>query len=423
MDMKKNKKPSKVELKLVIESLKKDDCELSQVKKAVRYIPYYLKSEGLTKKLLKEVIRLWAESREKVRVICLLCLVRVFNRLKDKQIKQSIVKKLYNTFLNKCRVTKQETMSMIGFMRHSLIELYRLDSEIALKQAQQSCQQLNITLKNAKTHKNEETYKTVLNWQFANCLILLSGLIVSHDDNSSVKSLTRDVIQLNLGAMDLLFSPRYYPFYCHLIDNLIDLSVSSGLFIPVLPLIMSIINKIEIPHKLDADKRGQKDSPKPDDAKVPKEDDSEVEGSDDEEDEESEDDQSKKGKKNQNKFNMDLLNHVTIDEAHSLEYKLSVIDKLYELMVKYLASQSHKIAFPELILLSTVQLKKWLKKTHKDHSQKFRILLEKMKSDADISEKARGDIDFAFTDYAAVDAWEKRMKDSNQMVLPRLINQ
>lgn len=393
------KKPSKAELKSVIELLNKDP-KLVIVLKALKYIPHYLKSEGLTKKLLKVTIKLWAEAGEKIRVICLLCLIRLYTKLKDKEGKQMIIKKLYMTFLDKCRITKPETMSMIGFMRHSLIELYKLDPKIAFAQAETSCKQLTITLKNAYNHKNEETYKSVLNWQFANCLILLSNLIISHDEGSPVKSLTHQVIQLNLGALNFLSSPRYYPFYCHIIENLIHLSSSSKLFIPVLPHILNILDKIQL-HKLAKEEFRAQAKAK---SKIKGE--TENDGDVDE--------------KERKEYNMDILNHVSLDEAHCLDYNVAVLEKLYELLERYLASQCHKIAFPELVLLPSVQLKKWCKRNHDKHAQKFKILLDKMKSDCEKLEQARQSATFTFSDYTAVDAWEKRMRDSNSLSLSKL---
>jgi len=390
------KRPSKGELKLVIETLKKDPT-LLVVRKTLKYVPYYLKSEGLTKKLLKEVIRLWSESSEKIRVICLLCLIRIYTKLKDSEKKQLVIKKLHTTFLEKCRITKYETMSMIGFMRHSLIELYKLDPKIAFKQAQTSCQQLAISLKNATTHKNEETYKSVLNWQFANCLILLSQLITSQGSESSVKSLSHQVIQLNLGAINLLMSPRYYPFYCHLIENLIHLSISENVFIPILPMITTILKRIEMPldRKLEKLKKGP------------------LKQNGSEEHEEDIEEEKKE-------YNIELLNHVSLDEAHSHDYSLAVLDKLYELCLLYLSSQCHRIAFPELVFLPCVNLKKWLKKNPGSPTQKFRSLMEKIKSDCERIEESRKSVDFSFSDYNAVDAWEKKMKDSNKLCLPKL---
>ena len=399
------KRPSKVELKSVIEELKKD-ATLIVVRKALKYIPCFLKSDGLTKKLLKEVIRLWAESSEKIRVICLLCLIRIYTKVRESDRKQMIIKKLYTTFLEKCRVTKQETMSMIGFMRHSLVELYKLDQQIAFKQAQSSCQQLASTLKNATTHKNEETYKSVLNWQFANCLILLSQLITSHADDSPVRSLLSQVIQLNLGAINLLISPRYYPFYCHLIENLIHLSLSASVFIPVLPLIVCIIKRIEMPldkkqefarknHSKLAQKRLSNGSKN--------------------EDQISDDEQEKR------EYNIDLLNHVSLDESHCHEYNVAVLDKLYELTLLYLAKQSHKIAFPELVFLPCVQLKKWLRRNPGTPTHKFRSLVDKIKTDCERLEEARKSVDFAFSNASAVDAWQKKIQDSNKLCLPKLL--
>lgn len=425
------KKPSKVELKSVIEALKKDSG-LVVVRKALKYIPFYLKSEGLTKKLLTEIIRLWAESSEKIRVVCLLCLIRIYTKLNDKEKRQLVIKKLYTTFLEKCRVTKHETMSMIGFMRHSLIELYKLDANVAFKQAQTSCQQLTLTLKNAFTHKNEETYKTVLNWQYANCLILLSSLISSQEEDSPMKSLTHQVIQLNLGAINLLTSPRYYPFYCHLIENLINLSLSRNQFIPILPIMLNILTRIEVPLDNKIKKKGKNaENGKKKSKKTEKDRDEDDSGSselDDEDDSDdrilddnSSEDEGEKERKETKTYNMDLLNHVSLDESHSTEYNNAVLDKIHELMVRYMASQCHRIAFPELVFLPRVQMRKWMKKNPGKAAQKFKVLLEKVKTDCTKIEDARKSVDFAFNDYSAIDAWEKRMKDSNKLVLIKMI--
>lgn len=392
------KKPSKAELKLVLDLLSKEP-KLMVVRKALKYIRFYLKSEGLTKKLLKVIIKLWAEAGEQTRIVCLLCLIRLYVRLKDKEVKKMIVKKLYTTFLDKSRITKQETMAMITFMRRSLIELYKLDPEIAFKQAETSCQQLTVTLKNAYNHKNEETYKTVLNWQFANCLILWTNLIISHDEDSPVKKLTHQVIQLNLGALNFLSSPRYYPFYCHIIENLVDLSKSTKLFIPVLPHIIGIIDKIQL-HKM-AKEEGKAQAR----AKSKLKD----EGKNEEDNNERE----------PKEYNINVLNHVSLDEAHSLDYNIAVLDILKELLHSYLASQCHKIAFPELVLLPTVQLKKWCKRNPDKHTQSFKGLLEQIRSDCAILEQARQSATFAFNDYTAVDAWEKKLKDSDCLSLAK----
>lgn len=46
------------------------------------------------------------------------------------------------------------------------------------------------------TLKNLKSQKDVLNWQFANCYLLI---VSSSNDDSHVKTLTNQVIQLNLG--------------------------------------------------------------------------------------------------------------------------------------------------------------------------------------------------------------------------------
>lgn len=430
-DISGKKRPSKVQQKAVIEALKKD-ADLLTVRKALKYVPYYLKSEGLTKKLLKEIIRLWAESTEKIRVICLLCLIRIYTKLNDKERRQMIIKSLYTTFLSKCGIAKFETMSMISFMRHSLTELYKIDPQIAYKQAQTACQQLSTILQNATTHKNEESYKSVLNWRFANCLILLSQLITSQGEDSPVKKLAQQVIELNIGAINLLTSPRYYPYYCHLIENLIHLSISAKVFIPILPIMLSILKRLSFPiEKKIKPKKAPKKVKRA--RKVSDNNDDDYDDDDNEDGDESDDDdvyeeeyedeieeQEEEEEKPKKEYNIELLNHVSLDEAHTPEYQEAILNKLYELMLLYLASQCHKIAFLELVFLPCVHIKKWLRSNPGKPAQKFKVLLEKVKIDCEKSDEARKSIDFAFTNYNAVDAWEKKMLDSNKLSLPKL---
>ena len=118
---------------------------------------------------------------------------------------------------------------------------------------------------------------------------------------------------------------------------------------------------------------------------------------------------------------MDLLNHVSLDEAHSQNYQNAVLEKVYELLLSYLASQCHKIAFPELVLLPRKQLHTWLKRNPGPQAQKFKVLLDKVKADCDRLQEARKTVDFVFNDFTAVDAWEKKMRDSKKLGLPKLL--
>lgn len=354
-------------LKLLINELQQDP-KLSTIIKATRLVSCYLKSEALTNRLLKEVIRLWAEAGEKIRVICLVCLIRIYTRLHDQERKLRLLKKLLAIFTEKSRITKIGTISLIGFMRHSLVELFKIDNSISSSLAHKSCQQLTLSLKNAAKQKSE-SQKNVLNWQFANSLTLLTSFVASCED----EPLTHQVIQLNLGALALQSSPTYYPYYCHLLENLVNLSISKTHFIPILPMLLAILDKLQLPVKKDANEGEE--------------------------------------------FDIDLLNHVSLAEVHHPKYILAVADKIHQLMVKLLASQCHKIAFPELVLFPCVQLKKWIKKNSTPEAQKFKTLLEKIKSDSDKIAEERKSSTFAFTDYAAVDAWEKKMKDSNKLSL------
>lgn len=373
------KRPSKIskhELKEILEGLKKD-ATLILARKALRCLPSYLKSTGLTKKLVKEMIRLWAGSHEKIRVICLLCLIRLF-RKQPQPIKEMITKRMYTSYNNNINIkTNTEAFPLLVFMRQSLVEIYSLDPALAYKQGFLFCKQLASTLKNAYENKID-TYKTVYNWQFLSCLTLWSNLVASLMPHKHIEPLVNPVIQLHMGTLNLISSPRYHPMYLHLIANLVHISVKLDVFIPVLPLLNSILDRLKVNQN---NKSSKKES-----------------------------------------FNFDVLIHVSESEIQSRLYFDATSDRVYQLMVKYLASQCHRIAFPELCLISKVQIKKFVKENKKE-SGKFRNLLTKLEENIKFIEDRRQTVDFAFTNFAAIDAWEKATKDTGRLALVKLASE
>ena len=88
-------------------------------------------------------------------------------------------------------------------------------------------------------------------------------------------------------------------------------------------------------------------------------------------------------------------------------YQDSLTDELAYTMGEYFASQSNRIAFPEMVLPVIVTVKRVLKKgTSPKVSSSLKILLEKIEATRKWTEAKRRDVQFAPRDWADVKRWE-----------------
>jgi len=243
-----------------------------------------------------------------------------------------------------------------------------LDQMVAYQHSFIFVRQLAINLRTAMTIKKKESYKTVYNWQFLNSILLWTQLLCSHNTVDELKPLISPLVNVIIGTIRLIPSAKYFPMRFHLIKALIKLSDETNAFIPILPFVTQVFDNF--------------------------------------------DKQLKKNKSNDEKeLNFDLLIKVSNISANDFQFRDSTINKVYDLILYYLSTQSHRIAFPELVHISVIKIRKFIKRSHVvQHNQLLKQLLDKIEDNSKLICEKRKNVEFSISDSLSINSWESQMK-------------
>ncbi|XP_027193768.2 nucleolar complex protein 2 [Dermatophagoides pteronyssinus] len=331
------------------------EARLSFERHILELIPYYQVFPHLIKRIIRHSIQEWHSSQEeRSRVLAFLILYRTIrviqtnenhmtNSERETFINQ-ILRQLYMTYAVTSKTTNEITLTKIQFMRNSLVELYRLEPSIAYQQCFIFMRQLTINLRKSVMVKEKDALKRVHNWQFIHSLNLWSQLIgTSLKHNDLFDQLLTPVTNISLETLRLFSAFKYVTYRLQIIELLVKLSSESGYFIPILRTFLEIIvqlakNKREIILKNKMKTKTKKKEIKP--IGIGK----------------------KKESKNLIKIiNLNVTLKTTKEQILEMDFIQKLIDKIYELLLYYLKSISHRISFPEIILIFHQECRKQIK--------------------------------------------------------------
>jgi len=181
-----------------------------------------------------------------------------------------ILQGVYRSFVANAKFVNPSSLPHISFMGVCVVELYGLDATTAYSHAFTHVKELAVLLRTALVSKSADAFRDVYCWQTINCLELWARLLEAHADKQvtmfqviGIKQLTwRDliacwrgvrrrlnaryvcrrqelkplvypVVQLLLGAVRLVPSPRYFPLRLRLVRSLNQLAAATGVYVPV----------------------------------------------------------------------------------------------------------------------------------------------------------------------------------------------
>ncbi|KAI1301362.1 Nucleolar complex protein 2 -like protein [Halotydeus destructor] len=334
----------------------------------VPFVSCYL---PVAKRFLLKVSQLWSQGEERVRILAFLCILRLM-RYQEQSVLSYILKKLYISYAKNCKLTSHETWPMINFMRQSLVELYSLDQSIAYQQGFVFIRQCAIHVRNAMTGKIKDGYKAVYNWPFVHSLLLWQQMLCSLSPSEVLKPLIYPLVQVIIGTIGLMPIPMNYPLRFHLVKSLIRLSEATNTYIPILPLLVKPLENLHYDTKT-------------------------------------------KRKPAKERKALDFNCSIRVSHADTREriFSEAVIKQIYELLLDYLSSQSHSIAFPEMVFATGLKLRKFLKERCKnsDDSRYMKQVLDKIEENVKFIETKRKGVGFAFSDQGEVDSWENARRE------------
>lgn len=202
------------------------------------------KVKELTKKeadgRLRLLVKEWSSNSDmKLRLKSFVYLMRFVK--KNPNCKEKAFKLVYLTFVKYSRQYNSHIHDSFIFMRNSVAEFFSTDPSCAYQHAFVYIRQLAIHVRNCMLNMNQQNINTVYSWQFINCLRVWAYIITRPSLASSLSPLVYPLTQVIDATVHLINSPRYYPLRLTCVQMLIDIIKGTNSFIPVAPLLLTII--------------------------------------------------------------------------------------------------------------------------------------------------------------------------------------
>lgn len=328
-------------------------------------LPYTQSYSSLRKPLLRTLLKFWSSGEETVRVVAFLCILHMATSQKE-SVLEILVKTMYIKYVQNTNFVSPTLLPGINFMRHSLTEIYLLDSNFSYNHAFLFVRQLAINLRNAMTLKKKENFKAVYNWQFINSLRFWAEMIPLSKPQSMMRQLLYPLVQIINGTIKMIPTTQYYPLRLHCVKMLINMSKESGVFIPVLPFLLEVLNYYNF-NKMQKVAAALKP------------------------------------------MSLDCLLRVSKSQQQENAFKDSIIENIYELILENAANESHKVYFPDSYIPCIMQLKAFLKKSNVGtYSRKIKQLLDKIEENRKFIEKERSKVTFDLKNIKDIQNWETK---------------
>ena len=172
---------------------------------------------------------------------------------------------------------------------------------------------------------------------------------------------------MTLGVVRLVSTGKYFPLRFHCATILGNISSSTGTFIPVLPLYLDILNT----HNFE--KKSKKVSMKP--------------------------------------MDFSVILKLSKSQLSENGFKDATIEEIYSGLLGYLAVNSCRIGFPELVTPLIFQLKDFLKKSKVgNYCKKMKQILDKVIANKKFIETRRKTVNFGVGDKQAIKIWEAQVE-------------
>ncbi|GAV07897.1 hypothetical protein RvY_17677 [Ramazzottius varieornatus] len=351
--------------------------EVNIVRRVLQHItdllPYYSCNPKASKELFKHLIQLWSTGNDKLRLPAFMALLKFLKSNTNEWILPAI-KKMYVAYVTNSKVTSSTTWPTISFMAASLVEVLSLNPEVTYQQAFVYIRQMAIHVRNATNQKSKETQAKVYNWPFMHCIYLWCKLLGDVHPSPVLSGLIHPLVQVITSTIRVNPVRKYYPMMFHCVRAMNILSAKANVFIPIIPLLLPALRVNDL------NKKPKVVSMKPFDS-------------------------------------MTMLKFSESQLAES-NYTGGVVDQVFELLCDHLRAQSCKVAFPELVVVLTVQLRQ-LVKTCKvgEICRKFKQLIGVIEEHSAFITARRRQANLKFTDVAAVVEWEKTLESKDSPFL------
>ncbi|CAK9437255.1 uncharacterized protein LODBEIA_P16330 [Lodderomyces beijingensis] len=326
--------------------------------------PYYLSQRRLLKQILTAVVEVWASANGLETQIAAFAFLNNVVREYPKSILETVLKLTYSALLQHCRRTNIHSVDRINFCKNSVAELYEIDETISYQIGFEYVRQLAIHLRNSinATSNAKEGYKTIYNWQYCHSLDFWSRMLSklcnpevelrNHKSKESpLRSLIYPLVQVTLGTIRLIPTAQFFPMRFYLVRSLIRLSQSTGVYIPLFPLLLETLSSTAIT----------------------------------------------KSPKASNLQAFDFEHNIKVNQAYlgTRVYQEGLAEQFLELTAEFFGLYAKSIAFPELVTPAILALRRFTKKSKNvKFNKSIGQLIEKLNANAQLITSKRSNVEY-----------------------------
>lgn len=330
-------------------------------------MPFLTFTKSFRKNFLKLLLDYWSTGDYTVRIVAYYCILSIASNKKN-DVLDALIKSMYMKFVKNSKFLSPSTITELNFMIHSFTEICLLDSKKTYYHMFLYVRQLAITLRGAMTLKKKENFEAVYNWQFINSLRLWAQVVSSAEADSLLRSLMYPLIQIIVGVIKLVPTEKFYPLRLHCVQLLLNISKDIGIFVPFLTFALEILsssNSFQL--------KGKIGTIKP----IP----------------------------------LICTLRASKSQLQDNNYKSSLLDTLYQLILESGAENHYKIYFPEEYFVCMIRIKQFISQCqNSNYSQKMKQLTDKIKEDKKLNKEARAYTTHDLRNMEEILNWENCLK-------------
>lgn len=354
----------------LLEKVSQPDTDVFVLRQLLQLCRYFACFPKLNRLLLKLLLKRWSQGEEGVRVAAFLA-IRKCAIVSPHPFIELALKGIYLTFIRNCKFSSANMRPTLTFMMNSVVELYRLDEVASYQHAFVYIRQLAIHLRNASLAKKKDSHLQVYNWQYLYAIRVWTKLLaeeVPPGSKEGLQPLIYPLVQVVMGVIQLIPTPRYYPYRFNCIQSLILLVEKTGVYIPLANAILDTLDSTEM-----------KKRPAPSTSKP---------------------------------LVFENILKVPKSNLSTPQFQEAVLNLVNACSLRYFAAISYSIGFPECTFPVIVHLRKIVKASKASSVAKIvKPLIEKMEETAKYIQHERANVTFGPKDINAMETWSAVLKD------------
>jgi len=307
---------------------------------------YFLCFKPTRRRWFKTLVEIWSGSTDERARIAAFFNIRKFTIIAPFPfLETTCIKTMYLAYVRHARFVNPASAPLINFMADCVVEMCGLDFISTYQKAYTYIRQAAVHLRNTLQSRTKQAYLAIYNWQYINSLKLWVSLLVHYPNQQHLKLLIYPLIQVLIGTIRLIRSPKYFPLRLTVVHLLNQLCASNNVFVPVAPYLCEVIEYCATRKALSSSKNA----------------------------------------------NFDLLFQLKVSKSaiQSKQFQERCFSRATELLLDHYYVFAYSIAFPELLVPSKIRLSKFAKAAATPTIKKrLRIALTKLDQHANwISQK------------------------------------